>query len=166
MFFLVTTPIYRQFDAMWELEWALGEDAYIKKTRYPGVLLARTDLARDEAITALKEYESTAIFKVIPLDIMVRMSDKDELLERAMEMAREHISKDDTFAVRCRRRGARMVESSRDVECELGARIVDEIGAAVNLDYPEKTVRIEIMGNRVGMSVLTPEDIISKEVPE
>ena len=166
MFFLVTTPIYRQFDAMWELEWALGEDAHIKKTRYPGVLLAKTETPREEAITALREYESTAIFKVIPLDAMITTTDKDELLGLAMDMAREKISPGETFAVRCRRRGTRMVESSRDIECELGARIVDEIGATVNLDYPEKTLRVEIMGNRVGISVLTPEDIITKDVAE
>jgi tRNA acetyltransferase TAN1 len=164
MFFLVTTPIYRQHDAMWELEWALGEDARIKKTKYPGVLLARTDMPRSEAIAAIRDYESTAIFKAIPLDVLITVADKEELFERAME--REGILEGETFAVRCRRRGTRMVESSRDIECELGARIVDEIGASVNLDYPEKTLRVEIMGNRAGISVLAPDDTVTKEVAE
>ncbi|MHC1598007.1 MAG: THUMP domain-containing protein [Candidatus Methanofastidiosia archaeon] len=164
MYFIATTPIYRQFDAMWELEWALGEDAKIKKTGFPGVIFVTVDMDRESAINTIKEYETTAIYKVIPIDIMVH-TDKEKIISAAMELASKHISKDDSFAVRCKRRGTNLF-SSKELEGELGAAVVDKIGATVNLEYPQKTLKIEVIKRRTGISVLTPDEIITKDVAE
>jgi len=165
MLFVVTAPLYRQFDAMWELEWALGEDVSVKKTKYPGVILARTPRSREDAVRALKEYETTAIFKAIPLDFLISCT-REDLMETVLTAARAGITAEDSFAVRVKRRGTRLAESSRDLERDIGAKIVDEVGATVNLDYPSKTVRVEIFGTKVGVAVLGPDDIVTKEVAE
>ncbi|MHC1605704.1 MAG: THUMP domain-containing protein [Candidatus Methanofastidiosia archaeon] len=164
MYFIATTPIIRQYDAMWELEWALGEKAHIKRTTFPGVIIVRVDLERDDAIQRVKEYETTAIYKIIPIDTMIKTG-KEAIISKGLELARANIDKDDTFAVRCRRRG-NIVSSSKDIEKELGATIVDNIGAKVNLSYPQKIVKVEIIGKRTGISVLTPDEIITKNVVE
>lgn len=164
MYFLATTPIMRQFDAMWELEWALGEDVKVKKTQYPGLLIASIDMDRNKALESVRDYETTALYKVFPIDAMIK-TDKDAIYEKAMELAKEMIGADDTFAVRVRKRGGAL-PSSKDTERELGAMIVEQIGAKVNLDYPQKTLKIEVIGRRTGISVLGPDDIVSKEVEE
>jgi len=164
MYFLVTSPLYRQFDAMWELEWAFGDDAKVKRTPYPGVILVTVPMERDAALEAIRAYETTAIHRAIPLDEMIP-TDKGRIIEQGFEMARERIAEGEAFAVRCKRRGNK-VPSSKDIERELGARIVDELGAVVNLDYPKKIVKVEILGNRTGISVITPDEIIDKDVLE
>lgn len=164
MYFLVTSPLYRQFDAMWELEWAFGEDAKIKRTKYPGVILVTVPMEREAAIDTIRAYETTAVHRAIPLEEMLP-TDKERIIERGFELAREHIEKGEAFSVRCKRRGNR-VASSKEIERELGARIVDELGGVVNLDYPQKIVKVEILGNRTGISVITPDEIIDKDVLE
>lgn len=158
---LVTTPVGREGDASLELEWALG-DANIRRLRWRGVLLVRSKLTKEEALKSLKKFETTAIFKVIPVERIVK-SKKESIVEEAFKLARARINEGERFAVRCRRRG-NWIKSSKEIEIELGARIKEGLDARVNLNNPDWYVWIEVLGRKTAISVIRPGEIIRKEV--
>lgn len=158
---LVTVPGGREGDAALELEWAL-EDAKVRRAKWRGVLIVKTQLEKEEALRRIREFETTAIFKIIPLDTLVK-SKKDVIIEEAFKMAREHIKEEDSFAVRCKRRG-NWIKSGKEIEIELGAKIKDTINAKVDLTNPDWYVWIEVLGKQTGISVIKPEEIVKKKV--
>ncbi|RLG00027.1 RNA-binding protein, partial [Thermococci archaeon] len=80
MYYLVTTPVSRQYDGMWEVEWALKGDLKIKKTPFRGVFLVITE---EDALKLIRDYETTAICRVIPLEIIAR-TEENEIIEKAL----------------------------------------------------------------------------------
>ena len=103
-FLLVTTPTARQFDGIWEVEWALeGEIFEIKKTKFKGVLLVKCKNAR-KAAEMLRDYETSAIHRVLPFDRYIN-TDMNLITVEATDVAAPKIFKSDTFAVRCKKRG-------------------------------------------------------------
>ena len=158
---LVTVPSGREGDASLELEWALGS-VKIRRTRWRGVLIVRTDLTKEDALRILKDFETTAIFKIVPLEKWVR-SRKEDIIEGGFKLANGRIKEGESFAVRCKRRG-NWIQSSKEIEVELGAKIKEGLNAKVNLDNPDWYVWIEVLGNKTAISVIKPEEIIKKEV--
>jgi len=158
---LVTVPSGREGDASLELEWALG-DVKIRRTRWRGVLIVKTNLKKEEALRILKDFETTAIFKIVPLEKFVR-SKKGDIIEEGFKLSKARIKEGESFAVRCKRRG-NWIRSSKEIEIELGAKIKENLNAVVNLDNPNWYVWIEVLGNKTAISVIRPEEIIKKEV--
>lgn len=158
---LVTVPGGREGDAALELEWALG-DARVRRAKWRGVLIVKTRLEKDEALERIKEFDTTAIFKVLPLEKLVR-SKKEIIMEEAFEMAKERIKETESFAVRCKRRG-NWISSGKEIEIELGAKIKETLNANVDLTNPDWYVWIEVLGKQTGISVIRPEEIIKKRV--
>ncbi|WP_461865850.1 THUMP domain-containing protein [Thermococcus sp.] len=160
---LVTVPTGREGDATLELEWALNK-VLIKKTKWRGVLIAETSLSKEEALRLIESFETQSIFKVVPLDELVR-SNENEIVEKATEIARKRIKPGESFAVRCRKRGSK-IKSGKGIEVKLGARIKDELGAVVNLSSPQWYVLIEVLGKKTGIGVVRAEEIIKKDVED
>ncbi|KYC49648.1 MAG: tRNA s(4)U8 sulfurtransferase [Candidatus Methanofastidiosum methylothiophilum] len=163
-FLLVTTPTARQFDGIWEVEWALeGEVFEIKKTKFKGVLLVKCRDAK-KAAEMIRDYETCAIHRAIPFDRYVN-TDKDLILVEATDVAVSKISENDSFAVRCKKRGKANFKS-QDLEREVGAKIVEAKGAKVNLEDPDIKVIIQVIDKKTGISVLRKDEIIRKDVLE
>ena len=163
-FLLVTTPTARQFDGIWEVEWALeGEIFEIKKTKFKGVLLVKCKDAK-KAAEMIRDYETSAIHRAIPFDRYVN-TDKDLIIIEAADVALPKIFKSDTFAVRCKKRGKANFKS-QDLEREIGAKIVEATGAKVDLENPDIKVIIQIIDKKTGISILRKEEIIRKDVLE
>ncbi|MCD6559080.1 THUMP domain-containing protein [Palaeococcus sp. (in: euryarchaeotes)] len=158
---LVTCPNGREGDASLELEWALG-DAKVKRTKWKGVLLCFTRIEKGESLKRIKEFETSAIFKVIPIDTLVESS-KEVIIECGFKVATERIKEGDSFAVRCKKRGGK-IKSEKEIERELGARIKEGLNATVNLSNPRWLVLVEILGKKTGISVLKTEEVLKKEV--
>ncbi|MCA6214851.1 RNA-binding protein [Thermococcus sp. 101 C5] len=158
---LVTVPGGREGDAALELEWALGA-ARVRRTKWRGVLIARTPLSKEEALERIREFDTTAIFKVIPIDKFVE-SKKEKILEEAFRLAKEYIKEGDSFAVRCKRRGS-WISSGKEIEIELGAKIKEELKAKVDLTTPDWYIWVEVLGKETGISVIKPEEIVKKRV--
>ncbi len=156
MYFVVTTPVNRQYDGMWEIQWAIGECKVIK-TRHKGLFLLEAD---ETALEKIKLYETTAIYRVIPLDLVIK-THLPEIVEESVNLAKQKLKKGETFAVRCRRRGFHV--SSKEIEQKIGALIVETLRNPVNLDNPDKVVLIEIIDDKVGISVLKEGEILKKE---
>lgn len=158
---VVTCPNGREGDASLELEWALG-DARIKRTKWKGVLLCFTKLKKEEALKRIKEFETSAIFKVIPVDFLVESSE-EVIINQGFKLAAEKIHEGDSFAVRCKKRGGR-IKSEKEIERELGARIKEGLNATVNLSNPKWLVVIEILDKKTGIGVLKAGEVLKKEV--
>jgi len=72
----------------------------------------------------------------------------DSLIEAGLEVAKQSLSRGDSFAVRTRRVGSHPF-TSRDVEVELGRRILEsfkDLELHVDLTSPVKTISVEIRG--------------------
>jgi tRNA acetyltransferase TAN1 len=159
MYYMVTTPVNRQYDGMWEIQWAV-EDCKVIKTRYRGLFLIQTG---EDALQKIRDYETTAIYRVIPLDNMVA-AHLPTITESVLTLAKEKLNPGESFAVRCRRRGFHV--SSKDIEREIGSKVVETFKNPVNLDNPDKTIFIEIIDKKAGIALLKHEDIVKKEVIE
>ncbi|WP_297062157.1 THUMP domain-containing protein [Thermococcus sp.] len=158
MILLVTTRPGREGDAILELEWAL-EKVRVKGTDWKGVLLAETPLSKEEVLERLKNFETQAIQRVVPLDELV--SAKLEDIEKALLRLGEKIK--GTFAVRAKVRGNRGL-SERKLEVELGSLLVGRYGLKVDLSEPDYLVLVEILGKRAGIGVLRRDEVLRFDV--
>ena len=155
---LVTAPQGREGDAVLELEWALGR-VRVRGTEWKGVLLAETPLSREEAIERLRGFETQALQRVIPLDVIVPAG-RGEIERAALELAKRI---DGTFAVRVRVRGNKNL-SGRELEVGMGSLIVECFGYGVNLSDPDCTVVVEVLGKRAGVGVVKRGELLRLDV--
>jgi tRNA uracil 4-sulfurtransferase len=72
------------------------------------------------------------------------------ITREALARAREHPAR--TFRVRARRGDKRFPMTSMDIDREVGAAVVEELGYKVDLDDPELTVSIEILADAAFVS--------------
>jgi tRNA acetyltransferase TAN1 len=157
---VATVPPGREGDGILELEWPL-EKVRVRGTEWMGVLLAETPLPKDEALKRLREFETQAIQRVVPLDVMVPAR-REEIENAVLELARG-ITR--TFAVRAKVRGNKKL-SQRELEVDLGSLIVERYGLPVNLTDPDYTVVVEVLGKKAGVGIVGRDDILRFEVKE
>lgn len=156
MYYLVTTPVNRQNDGMWEIQWAV--ECTIIKTQYKGLFLIEADA---KALSTIRDYETTAIYKVVPLDTLIP-ADLSCITEQVITLARTKLNPGESFAVTCKRRG--FPTPSMEIEREIGAKIVETFKNPVDLTNPDKIVLIEIIGKKAGIAIIKESDIVKKEV--
>ncbi|WP_258083533.1 THUMP domain-containing protein [Thermococcus thermotolerans] len=157
---LVTAPQGREGDAILELEWAL-ERVRVKGTDWRGVLIAETPLPKGEALEKLKNFETQAIQRVVPLHLIVPA--RWDEIERAVLEVAERI--DGTFAVRAKVRGNKGL-SQRELEVKLGSLIVEAFGLKVNLSDPDYTVAVEVLGKKAGIGLVMRGELLRFDVVE
>ncbi len=157
---LVTSRQGREGDTILELEWAL-EKVRVKGTNWGGVLLAETPLSREEALRRLKNFETQAIQRVVPLDRFVPAR-WEEIETAVLELAGEIGG---TFAVRARVRGNKRL-SQRELEVKLGSLIVERHNLSVNLSDPDWTVVVEVLGKRAGIGLVRRGEALRFEVKD
>ncbi|AFL95329.1 RNA-binding protein containing THUMP domain [Thermococcus cleftensis] len=160
MILLVTAPQGREGDAILELEWALGK-VRVRGTDWRGVLLAETPLSKEEALERLKNFETQAIQRVVPLERLVPA--RWEEIEKAVLGVGERI--DGTFAVRAKVRGNRKL-SQRELEVKLGSLLVERFGLGVNLGDPDFTVVVEVLGKKAGIGLVKRGELLRFEVSD
>jgi len=103
-----------------------------------------------ETIPELEEIPE--IKNILPVDAECA-SEISQIVKVATDAAVARIQEDESFAVRTTRRG-RQDFSSIDVNIALGDAIVQALGCDVNLDDPDKTVYVEVMGETTCISVV------------
>ena len=158
MILLVTVPPGREGDGILELEWAL-EKVRVKGTDWKGVLLAETPLSKLEALGRLKNFETQAIQRVVPLERLVPARWED--IEKAVLELGEKI--EGTFAVRAKVRGNKKL-SQRELEVRLGSLLVEKYGLKVNLGNPDYTILVEVLGKKAGTGLVGEKDVLRFEV--
>ncbi|HID07351.1 MAG TPA: hypothetical protein EYP10_09410, partial [Armatimonadetes bacterium] len=116
--------------------------------RFPGILLLISEASMENILDAAYEIErATPIYRECRATL-------DEIVSNGIAVAREHLNPTEKFAVRTQRRGQHEF-TSQDVNQRLGAAIVEVLGNPVELTYPDKIIRVEIVSEWVGIGVDT-----------
>ena len=115
----------------------------------------------EEAVTILSEAPTTVVSKVVPIDVVVKTR-MDSIWERVLLIAREKMSSDDTFVVRCDLRGREYIESKEELMETVTNELLNNLDFTVEETNPDWIVQIEVVGEDTGISVLKPHQIIKK----
>ncbi|MFW9962251.1 MAG: THUMP domain-containing protein [Candidatus Sifarchaeia archaeon] len=162
---LVSCPRERERAAESEVRYFIGdllEDAELEISRTPvsGLLACKTSLNPFEVIKRLKEfadenpYQFRFAIRFTPLEECVG-SEITKIVEATQKLLPK-IGENESFRVTVRRRHTDLDNM------EVVIAVADVIPRKVNLDAPDKTLLVEIVGDWTGISVLDEKnDILS-----
>ncbi|MHA1576056.1 MAG: THUMP domain-containing protein [Candidatus Thorarchaeota archaeon] len=162
---MVGCPRERERAAQSELQYFIGDllddtELRVYRTHIIGLLTCKTGLDPFEVVHKLKEfadenpYQFRFAHKFIPLELCVQ-SEIDEI-KQATETLLHKIEEDDSFRVTVRRRHTKLENM------EVVKEVASVIHRKVDLDNPDHTVWIDIVGELTGISILNQEtDILS-----
>ncbi|MHA2038317.1 MAG: THUMP domain-containing protein [Promethearchaeota archaeon] len=129
---------------------------------YPGLLTALTE--RDAKIVIRKMQEILKenphffqyILKIIPIDFVCETNTRT-LANLIQNHYKTFIKEQESFKITLKRRKHEKIERNTLIE-----RIASGIDNKVDLENPDKVIRIEILGNFSGVSFLQKKDVIHK----
>ena len=130
-------------------------------TNMSGILTAETKLDPIEIVKKIKEmildepWSVRYCLRIIPIQKIVE-SQIDEIEKAVSEMS-EQILDDETYRISIEKRNSDL--SSK----EIITKIADKIKNKVSLEFPDRIVLVEILGNKTGISILKKSDILSIE---
>ena len=136
-------------------------DPKITITSMSGILTVETNLEPVEVVRKIKEclldepWSVRYCLRIIPIQRIVET--KIEEIEKVVKELSDRISKDEKYRISIEKRNSDI--SSQ----EIITKIASEIKNQVSLEFPDKVVLIEILGNKTGISVLKKSDILSTE---
>jgi len=107
--------------------------------------------------------EIPEIERIIPISIVCN-ADLEEIVSKAEEIVKI-AGTFDTFAVRTTRRGERNF-TSIDVNVRLGAKIKELTNAEVDLDFPDKAIYVEIIGDKAYIGIVDGNEERKKYTPD
>ena len=160
---LVSTSRFNEVNAKAEIWFTLlmCGDKYpiILGIKYPGLITAATNIDTKEVMRKIKkilEKDSNFfqfILKIVPVDYVceTNLNLIKDFIEKYYPL---YINKEDSFKIELKRRKNEIIE--RDAIIESVAKIIPN---RVDLDNPDKIIRIELLGNVSGISFLNPDDI-------
>ncbi len=147
---------------MWYLLGEIGDKASdVTTTGIIGLTVAKTILDPKVVVRRLREilrqkpWEIKYVLKVVPIEGL-NPARIEDVAKAAAELSKK-IDEGQTFRVTVEKRRSNL--SSREI-IEAVAKNIDK---KVDLENPNKIVLIEVVGERVGMSLLEPDDILSVE---
>ena len=147
---------------MWYLLGEVGDrGSNIETTQVIGLVVARIKLEPVKAIHALRTlfkdrpWEFKYTLKLVPIQRVVP-AQISEIETAALEVAK-NIAVNEKFRITIEKRHTPL--SSKPI---IDA-VAKKIDRSVNLDEPDKILMIEIIGDFAGLSLLTPNDIMSVE---
>ncbi|MFX1379401.1 MAG: THUMP domain-containing protein [Promethearchaeota archaeon] len=161
---LVSTSRYNETNASSELWFLLlmCGDSYpvISKIQFPGLIAAFTNLNPKKVISKIKKIQNKDhdffqfILKIIPVDFICETDIK--VIEKLIkETYKQFIDENESFKIILKRRHHQKIERNNFIE-----RIAKTVDNEVDLENPDKIVRIEILGNITGVSFLKKDEII------
>ena len=126
---------------------ALRDLGQVKVQLYRGYMAVGV---ADEAPPERVEQRLTGVFGIAYFAPALAVPQELEAItEAALHLARRAITPETSFKVQARRADKRFPVTSMDLNRELGARIVDEIGAPVRLHDPAVTLHVQIYPEKV-----------------
>jgi len=129
----------------------------IRPSGYLGLVIVHSDDV--ESVKDIPEIET-----IIPIGIVCK-ADVDEIVSKAGEIV-EMAGEFDSFAIRTKKRGKKHEFSSSDISVRLGAKIKEITDADVDLDFPDKAIYVEIIGERAYIGVINGREERRKYTPE
>jgi len=133
--------------------------AKISRTEVSGILLVETVLSHQEVIKTIKKiiedepWRVRSILRIFPVEQIIE-SEIEQIVETIQPML-EKIGEEETFRITIEKR---LSDLSRQ---EIIEAVASKIDRKVNLENPNWVVLIEIIGNKTGISVVNPSQIIS-----
>ena len=132
----------------------------ISKLDFQGLLIAFTKLENKDVIQKINEIliDNPKFFqyilKILPIDYVCES--RTETISKIIKSTyKEYIHKDNTFKIVLNRRKSDLIE--RNLAIKKIASILDN---KVDLENPDKLIRIEVLGDVTGICYLNPNDII------
>ncbi len=144
-----------------------GEKPIINRTVARGILTAKTRLNPLQCIKEIRKMISKDDFKyqflrkIAPIEKVVSAS-LQEIQKACKQLADEKIKEGEKFRITLERRFA---ELPRDDVIKAAAANINQ---KVNLKHPDKIIYIQLLGDRCGISIISPNDVLSivKELEE
>lgn len=136
-------------------------DAKISITNMSGILTAETNLNPVEVVGKMKEmlldepWSIRYCLRVIPIQRIVETKIED--IEEIISEDSKQILDGETYRISIEKRNSDI--SSQ----EIISKIANKIKNKVSLEFPDKIILIEILGNKTGISILKKSDILSVE---
>ncbi|MFX1259046.1 MAG: THUMP domain-containing protein [Promethearchaeota archaeon] len=132
----------------------------ISNLKYLGLITALTSINAKEVIQKVKSILRSDpeffqyILKIIPIDFVCETNVK--IISQIINSNyREFINKNDSFKIDLKRRHNESIDRESFIEF-----IAKNIDNKVDLENPDKIIRIEILGNYSGLSFIKPDEII------
>ena len=140
----------------------LGDsDVKVSITNMSGILTAETKIDPVEVTRKIREmlldepWSVRYCLRIIPIQKVVET--KIESIEKGVEDLHKQILDNETYRISIEKRNSDI--SSQ----EIITKIANKIKNKVSLDFPDKVILIEILGNLAGISILKKSDILSTE---
>jgi len=160
---LISTSRFNEVNAIAELWFVLSilGDIYpiISKLPFSGLIAALTNIEAKEVIGKIRKLSEKDpqffqyILKIVPIDFVCETT-AQILTKLVHEQYKAFISSKESFRIVLKRRKHEKID--RDLLIEGIAR---GISNNVNLENPDKIIRIEVLGNYSGISFLEKKDI-------
>jgi len=136
------------------------EHARVERTDVDGVALVHTNLDGREVVRRCRELFQTAptfefAIKWVPVDYWCD-TDLDAMKKLIEEKIRGQIDANETWGMKVEKRGWQKYHA-----VDIIARLAEAIDRRVNLDRPDKLVRVDVVGRQTAISVLRPGEIFS-----
>ncbi len=161
---LVSTSRYNETNAKSELWFTLlmCDDSYpiISRVQFPGLITAYTNLSPKKIISKINKIQEKNsdyfqfILKIIPIDFICE-TDIKTIEQLIQENYTQNINENESFKITLKRRKHEKIERNSFIE-----RIASAIDHKVDLENPDKIIRIEVLGNITGISFLKKNEII------
>ena len=162
---IITCPRHLEPETKEELVDILDElgdsDVKVTITNMSGVLIAETKLEPIEVVRKIKEmlldepWSVRYCKRIIPIQKIVE-SKIEEIEKRVAELSNQILG-EETYRISIKKRNSNL--SSK----EIITKIANNIKNKVSLEFPDKILLIEILGNKTGISILKKSDILSTE---
>jgi len=162
---IVTCPRHLELETEEELIDILEEfgdsDLKVSITNMSGILTANTNLNPVEVVRKIKEmlldepWSVRYCKRIIPIQ-KVTESKIEEIEKSVLELS-DQISDGETYRISIEKRNSDLSGK------EIITKIADKIKNKVSLEFADKIILVEILGNKTGVSILKKTDILSTE---
>jgi tRNA(Ser,Leu) C12 N-acetylase TAN1 len=141
------------------------EHPAVERTDVQGIALVHTGLDARDVVHRCRELFLEGVpfehaIKWVPVDYWCE-PDLEAMRSLFEERVRDQIALDETWGMQVEKHRWQRYRT-RDIVVHL-ARAIDR---KVNLDHPDKLVRVDVLGRQVTVSVLRPGDVFSITAPE
>ncbi len=140
----------------------LGDsDAKVSITKMSGILTAETKLEPIKVVRKIEEmilnepWSIRYCLRIIPIQKVIET--KIEEIEKTVADISKQISNGETYRISIEKRNSNL--SSQEIISKIASKIKNK----VSLEFPDKIVLIEILGDKTGISILKKVDVLSVE---
>ncbi|WP_316504391.1 THUMP domain-containing protein [Nitrosopumilus sp.] len=136
-------------------------DVKVSITQMSGILIAETALKPIQVVRQIREmvldepWSVRYCLRIIPIQNYVET--KVEEIEKIVTKMSKQVLEGETYRISIKKRNSDLSSS------ELISKIASKITNKVSLEFPDKIILIEILGNVTGISILKQSDILSLE---